>query len=95
MTMTPDEVTSNQAIEEHSDHSFQAHPEHAEAIDQAIHAIQRLALEQDGFADMLRTAATTDEVREFLHNQGIEISSEALWRHRGVLLKDGHPTWRG
>jgi hypothetical protein len=74
---------------------FQAHPEHAEAINQAVSAIQQLGESEPGFADALRAAVNTAEAQQLLHSYGIEISVEALWRHRGVLLKDGHPTWRG
>lgn len=76
--------------------SFQPHPEHADAISNAIHLIQRLGEDQPGFADALRAAASTDEACAMLRSHGIEISAEALWRHRGVLLNDGtQPTWRG
>ena len=26
---------------------------------------------------------------------GVEVSPEALWRHRGTLVSGGLPTWRG
>lgn len=78
-----------------ADHSFSSHPEHADAIHAAILAIQKLALEQPEFAKRLRDMTTTEEVRLELLSHGIDISAEALWRHRGLLLKDGHPTWRG
>lgn len=74
---------------------FQSHPEHAEAINQAVQAIQHLSETQPGFADALRASASTDQARELLLDYGINISPEALWRHRGVLLKGGNPTWRG
>jgi hypothetical protein len=77
------------------EHPFQAHPDHAEAVRIALDAIHQLVEDQPGFADVLRAAQTTDEARKALLEQGIEITSEALWRHRGSLLKDGHPTWRG
>ena len=77
------------------EHAFQAHPDHAEAVRSALDVIHQLVEDQPGFADLLRAARTTDEARKILLEQGIEITSEALWRHRGSLLKDGHPTWRG
>jgi cobalamin biosynthesis protein CbiD len=74
---------------------FQPHPEHADAVNEAIKAIEQLLNEQPDFAEVLRTASSTEDVRQELQKHGIEISSEALWRHRGSLLKDGQPTWRG
>ena len=74
---------------------FHPHPEHADAVNEAVKAIQQLLIEQPGFAQVLRTASSTEDVRNELQKHGIEISSEALWRHRGSLLKDGQPTWRG
>jgi len=90
MTTTPSESTAGSAHP-----PFQSHPEHAEAVSQAIRAIQQLALEQPDVADALRAAASTDEARHVLLAHGITISNEALWRHRGSLLKEGQPTWRG
>lgn len=78
-----------------ADQHFHAHPDHAEAVSAALHAIRQLVEDQPGFADVLRSAPTTDDARRALLEHGIEITSEALWRHRGSLLKDGHPTWRG
>lgn len=75
--------------------SFQSHPEHADAVSQALEAIQQLVAEHPDLLEPLRTASSTDDVRQMLRHHGIEISSEALWRHRGMLLKDGQPTWRG
>jgi hypothetical protein len=75
--------------------SFEAHPDHAEDVNRAIQAIQQLALDQPEVADALRAAASTDEARNVLLDHGITISTEALWRHRGSLLPEGQPTWRG
>ncbi len=74
---------------------FESHPEHAEAINRAIHAIQKLGEAQPGLAEALRAAASTEEASQLLGGHGIEISPEALWRHRGEVLKDGQPTWPG
>jgi DNA polymerase I-like protein with 3'-5' exonuclease and polymerase domains len=88
-------TAQNEPSQEHLSHAFQPHPDHADAVNEAIKAIQQLLQEQPGLADVLRTASSTEDVRKELHNHGIEISAEALWRHRGALLKDGQPTWRG
>ncbi len=90
MTTKPSESTTG------SGHPpFGSHPEHAQAVSRAIQAIQQLALDQPDVADALRAAASTDEARSVLLDHGITISSEALWRHRGSLLREGQPTWRG
>ncbi len=75
--------------------SFEPHPEHAEAVQEAISAIQKLAQEDPDFVCKLSDTFTTEEAQQLLDRYGITISTEALWRHRGSLLKDGHPTWRG
>ncbi|MFM9088835.1 MAG: hypothetical protein ACKOPT_11995 [Cyanobium sp.] len=90
MTTTPSESTTGSAHP-----PFQPHPEHAEAVSQAIQAIQQLTLNLPDVADALRASASTDEARNVLLAHGITISNEVLWRHRGSLLKEGQPTWRG
>jgi hypothetical protein len=75
--------------------AFEAHPEHAAAVNQAIQAIRQLVQDNPEFADELRLAATTDDVRKLLQAKGIEITTEALWRHRGSILSGGNLTWRG
>ncbi|MFM7395212.1 MAG: hypothetical protein ACKO22_12825 [Cyanobium sp.] len=90
MTTKPSESTTGSAHP-----PFQPHPDHAEDVSRAIQAIQQLALDQPDLADALRAAASTDEARNVLLAHGITISAEALWRHRGSLLREGQPTWRG
>jgi hypothetical protein len=75
--------------------AFEADPEHAAAVNQAIHAIRELVEANPDFGNQLRLAASTDDVRKLLKAKGIEIADEALWRHRGALLGDGTLTWRG
>ena len=75
--------------------AFEADPEHAAAVNQAIHAIRELVEANPDFGNQLRLAASTDDVRKLLKAKGIEITDEALWRHRGALLGDGTLTWRG
>ena len=65
------------------------------AVNQALLAIQQLLITQPEFGALLRTLRSTEEARLALLEHGIEISNEALWRHRGLLMKDGQPTWRG
>jgi hypothetical protein len=62
---------------------------------QALVDLEQLLAQQPEFADVLRSTLSTDEARLALLDHGIVISNEALWRHRGMLMKDGQPTWRG
>jgi hypothetical protein len=75
--------------------TFEADPDHAAAVNQAIQAIRELVQANPEFGDQLRLAASTDDVRKLLQAKGIDITDEALWRHRGALLGDGTLTWRG
>jgi hypothetical protein len=74
---------------------FRAQPEHAEIVRQAIESIQQLVHDQPDVAAVLRSTTSTDGARKVLLDHGIEISTDALWRHRGSLFKGGQPTWRG
>ncbi len=85
---------NNNDSEEHRP-AFEAHPEHAAAVNQAIQAIRQLVQDNPEFADEIRLAANTDEVRKLLKDKGIEITTDALWRHRGSILAGGNLTWRG
>ena len=75
--------------------TFEADPDHAAVVNQAIQAIRELVQANPEFGDELRLAASTDDVRKLLKAKGIDITDEALWRHRGALLGDGTLTWRG
>jgi hypothetical protein len=75
--------------------TFEADPDHAAAVNQAIEAIRELVQANPEFGDQLRLAASTDDVRKLLKAKGIDITDEDLWRHRGALLGDGTLTWRG
>ena len=75
--------------------AFEEDPDHAAAVNQAIQAIRELVQASPEFGDQLRLAASTDDVRKLLKDKGIDITDEALWRHRGALLGDGTLTWRG
>jgi hypothetical protein len=75
--------------------AFETDPEHAAVVSEAIHAIRELVKDNPDFGDQLRLASSTDKVRKLLAAKGIDITDEALWRHRGALLGDGTLTWRG
>lgn len=74
---------------------FRTQPEHADIMRQAVLSIQQLVHDQPDVAAVLRSTTSTDGARKVLLSHGIEISNDALWRHRGSLFKDGQPTWRG
>jgi hypothetical protein len=85
----------NQSKPDQASHPFTAHPDHADAVNIALQEIQKLLIDQPDFATVFRSASSTEEVRLALLEHGIEISNESLWRHRGTLMKDGQPSWRG
>ncbi len=90
MAVSPDESGQVRSVK-----AVESHPEHADSINAAIRDIRKLIQEQPAFKDVLRAASSTEALRKELNKHGIEISAEALWRHRGSLLEDGQPTWRG
>ena len=94
--MTSQDMENNKPSElDQAAHPFMSHPEHAEAVNIALQEIQQLLIDQPDFATVFRSASSTEEVRLALLEHGIEISNESLWRHRGTLMKDGQPSWRG
>lgn len=61
----------------------------------ALHRLEKLARRDPGCATALRHCDTTEEAAAIARRHGIEVSPEAIWRHRGTLLPGGQPTWRG
>jgi hypothetical protein len=61
----------------------------------ALHRLEKLARRDPGCAAALRHCDTTEEAAAIARRHGIEVSPEAIWRHRGTLLPGGQPTWRG
>jgi hypothetical protein len=47
------------------------------------------------FAQALCACASTEAAARLAAEHGIQVSPEALWRHRGTLISGGLPTWRG
>ena len=62
---------------------------------EALHQIKELARRDPSFAADLLATASTQEAMQLACRRGINVSPEALWRHRGTLLPGGLPTWRG
>ena len=58
--------------------AFEADPDHACAVNQAIQAIRELVQANPEFGDQLRLAASTDDVRKLLQAKGIDITDEDL-----------------
>ena len=58
-------------------------------------ALKALLKEDESFAAQMRFTPTSSSAAQLASQHGIQVSPEALWRNRGVLVSDGHPTWRG
>ena len=60
-----------------------------------LHELKQLVRLDPQFAAALRSADTTEQAAELVRRHGLEVTPEALWRHRGMLVEGGRPTWRG
>jgi hypothetical protein len=67
----------------------------AERAADALHQLKHLIHSDPSFAEALRRIETTDQAAKLIHQHGLEITPEVLWRHRGTLVDGGRPTWRG
>jgi hypothetical protein len=45
--------------------------------------------------EAVQAAASTEAAAQLAAEHGVQVSPEALWRHRGTLASGGLPTWRG
>jgi hypothetical protein len=61
----------------------------------ALHQLKELLLSDPVFAQALRATASTEDATKLAAEHGVQVSPEALWRHRGTLVSGGLPTWRG
>lgn len=61
----------------------------------ALHQLKELLQADRAFAQALSTTASTEAAARLAAEHGIQVSPEALWRHRGTLVSGGLPTWRG
>jgi hypothetical protein len=61
----------------------------------ALHQLKELLLSDPAFAQALRGTASTQAAAQLAFDHGVQVSPEALWRHRGTLVRGGLPTWRG
>lgn len=61
----------------------------------ALHQLKVLLQSDPAFAQALRAAESTEAAARLAAEHGVQVSPEALWRHRGTLVSGGLPTWRG
>lgn len=71
------------------------HPQDAELAADVLNQLKKLIESDSAFAEALQRIETTEQAAELIHQQGLEVTPEALWRHRGTLVEGGRPTWRG
>lgn len=70
-------------------------PEGDAMASDVLHQLKQLIRNDPAFAEALRHIETTEQAAELIHQHGLELTPEALWRHRGTLVAGGRPTWRG
>ncbi|MFI0402877.1 MAG: Nif11-like leader peptide family natural product precursor [Cyanobium sp.] len=61
----------------------------------ALHQLKELLRSDPAFAQALRATESTEAAARLAAEHGVQVSPEALWRHRGTLVSGGMPTWRG
>lgn len=61
----------------------------------ALHQLKELLQSDPALAEARRGCASTEAAAQLAAEHGVQISPEALWRHRGTLVSGGLPTWRG
>ena len=71
------------------------HPEDAAMPPDDLYLLKQLVLDDPAFAEALRRIHSTEQAAELIHQHGLRISPEVLWRQRGTLVEGGRPTWRG
>lgn len=60
-----------------------------------LHQLKDLLQSDPAFAQALRATASTEAAAQLAADHGLQVSPQALWRHRGTLASGGLPTWRG
>jgi hypothetical protein len=61
----------------------------------ALHQLKELLQNDPAFAQALRATASTEAAAQLASERDVQVTPEALWRHRGTLVCGGLPTWRG
>ena len=70
-------------------------PEGAAMASDVLHQLKQRIHDDPSFAEALRGIETTEQAAVLIHQHGLEVTPETLWRHRGTLVDGGRPTWRG
>jgi len=70
-------------------------PEAVHPSTAALHQLKELLQSDSAFAQALRATTSTEAATQLASVHGVQVSPEALWRHRGTLIRGGLPTWRG
>jgi len=61
----------------------------------ALHQLKELLQNDPAFAQALRATTSTEAAAQLASEHDVQVTPEALWRHRGTLVCGGLPTWRG
>jgi len=61
----------------------------------ALRQLKELLQRDAVFAQALAATASTEAAVRLSAEHGVQVTPEALWRHRGTLVSGGMPTWRG
>ena len=61
----------------------------------ALPQLKELLQGDPAFAQALCATESTEAAARLVADHGIAVTPEALWRHRGTLVRGGLPTWRG
>jgi hypothetical protein len=70
-------------------------PEAAHPSTAALHQLKELVEHDPVFAQALGATGSTEDAARLAAEHGIPVTPAALWRHRGMLVSGGLPTWRG
>lgn len=70
-------------------------PEDGPMAADVLHQLRQRLRDDPGFAEALRRIETTEEAAALIHQHGLDMTPESLWRQRGTLVEGGRPTWRG
>lgn len=70
-------------------------PEINVPADMSLQQLKLLLQRDPAFAQDLRLSRTTMDAARLAAAHGVRVTPEAIWRHRGRLISDGLPTWRG
>lgn len=70
-------------------------PEAAHPSAAALHQLKELLQSDPIFSQALRNTSSTEAAAQLIAEHGVQLTPEALWRHRGTLVSGGLPTWRG